>query len=44
MMNNAWEELDSTKLTNLYTHWLMVLDLILKDEDGDRLTKAKRGK
>ena len=40
----AWEELDSVKLTNVYERWKMVLDLILKDDGGDKFVEANRGK
>ena len=41
---NAWDELDSTKLANVYKRWKLVLDLIIEDNGGDRLVEAKRGK
>ena len=28
---NAWDELDSTKLVNVYKRWKLVLDLIIED-------------
>ena len=38
------KELGSTKFTNLYNCWRMVLDLILEDHGGKWLIDAKRGK
>ena len=32
------------KLTNVYEQWNMVLDLILKDNGGDKFIEANRGK
>ena len=36
--------LESVKLQSIYTWWKMVLDLIIKDEGGNRLVEAKCGK
>ena len=36
--------MDSTKLTNVYDRWRVVLDLIIEDNGGDQLIEAKRGK
>ena len=43
-VTRAWEELDAIKLTNVYERWKMVLDLILKDDGGDRFIESNRGK
>ena len=43
-VNDAWKKLDSTKLTNVYNRWLMVLDLVLEDDGGNQLIEAKQGK
>ena len=40
----AWKILQLIKLLNVYTRWLLVLDLIIEDNDGNRLVKTKRGK
>ena len=41
---SAWGEFESVKLENVYERWKLVLDLIIKDNGGDRLIKANRGK
>ena len=43
-VNKAWGELEPIKLENVYNWWKMVLDLIIKDEDGDGKIESKRGK
>ena len=43
-VEEAWKQLDSIKLQNVYNRWKMVLDLIIEDNGGDRLIEAKRGK
>ena len=43
-VDRAWDELDATKLRNVYERWKLVLDLIIKDEGGDRYIEANRGK
>ena len=43
-VEDAWDELESVKLTNVFTRWKMVLDLIIEDNGGDRLVEARRGK
>ena len=43
-VKDAWGELEPVKLQNVYTHWKMVLNLIIEEDDGDRLVEAKRGK
>ena len=40
-VEEAWRQLDSIKLQNVYNHWKMVLDLIIKDNGGDRLIKPR---
>ena len=40
----AWDELDSVKLNNVYERWKMVLDLIMKDDGGDKFVESNRGK
>ena len=44
IMKEAWKQLDSIKLLNVYNHWKVVLGLIIKDNDSDRLVECKRGK
>ena len=41
---DAWDELESIKLANVWNRWRLVLDLIIEDEGGDRKVEAKRGK
>ena len=41
---SAWDELESSKLENVYACWKLVLVLIIKDNRGNRLIEAKRGK
>ena len=41
---DAWDELESIKLANVWNRWRLVLDLIIEDEGGDRKVVAKRGK
>ena len=43
-VDKAWDELDTTKLRNVYERWKLVLDLIIKDDDGERYIEANRGK
>ena len=43
-MDKAWDELDATKLRNVYERWKLVLELIIKNGGGDRYIKANRGK
>ena len=43
-VNKAWDELDATKLRNVYERWKLVLDLIIKDKGGDRFIESNRGK
>ena len=43
-VRKSWGELDPVKLTNVYNRWKLVLDLIIKDEGGDRKVESKRGK
>ena len=43
-VKKAWEDLDMVKLTNVYERWKMVLDLILKDNGGNKYIEANRGK
>ena len=43
-VTRACEELNAIKLTNVYERWKMVLDLILKDDGGDRFIKSNHGK
>ena len=43
-MTKAWGELDAVKLTNVYERWKLVLDLILKDDGGDRFIESNRSK
>ena len=40
----AWKSLQPIKLLNIYSRWLLVLDLIIKDKGGNRLVETKRGK
>ena len=40
----AWGELDHIKLNNVYERWMLVLDLILKDNGGDKYVESNRGK
>ena len=41
---DAWGELESMKLTNVWNRWRLVLDLIVEGEGGDGMVEAKRGK
>ena len=41
---DAWDELESIKLANVWNWWRMVLNLIIEDEGGNKMVKAKRGK
>ena len=34
-VEEAWKQLDSIKLQNVYNRWKMALDLIIEDNDGD---------
>ena len=43
-VGEAWKQLNSIKLQNVSNRWKMVLDLIIKDNGGDRLIEAKREK
>ena len=43
-INKAWDESDTTNLRNVYERWKLVLDLIIKDEGGDRFIESNRGK
>ena len=43
-VGEAWKQLNSIKLQNVSNRWKMVLDLIIKDNDGDRLINTKIGK
>ena len=43
-MDQAWEDMDAIKLRNVYERWKLVLDLIIKDDGGDRYIEANRGK
>ena len=43
-VERAWGDLDMVKLSNVYERWKMVLDLILKDDGGDKFVEANRGK
>ena len=43
-VEDLWGKLDPVKLQNVYTRWKMVLDLIIKENGGNRLVEAKRGK
>ena len=43
-VDRAWDELDATKLRNVHERWKLVLNLIIKDEGGDRYIEANRGK
>ena len=40
----AWKSLQPIKLLNIYSRWLLVLDLIIEDKGGNRLVETKRGK
>ena len=40
---DAWDELESIKLANVWNWWRMVLNLIIEDEGGNKMVKAKRG-
>ena len=40
----AWLKSEPTKLTDIWNRWLMVINLIIKDEDRDRLVESRRGK
>ena len=40
----AWKSLQPIKLLNVYNRWLLVLDLIIEDNGGNRLVETKRGK
>ena len=44
IVTKSWEELDAMKLTNVYERWKMVLDLFLKDDEGDIFMEANLGK
>ena len=41
---DAWKSLHPIKLLNVYNCWLLVLDLIIEDNSGNRLIETKRGK
>ena len=43
-VDRAWEDMDATKLRNVFERWKLVLDLIIKDDGGDRYIEANRGK
>ena len=43
-VDQAWEDMDAIKLRNVYERWKLVLDLIIKDDGGDRYIEANRGK
>ena len=43
-VKEAWNKFEPQKLTNIWNRWRMVLDLIIEDEDGDRLVESRRGK
>ena len=43
-VGEAWGKFESVKLTNIWHRWRLVLDLIIDDEDGDRLVESRRGK
>ena len=36
-VEEAWEQSEEVKLTTFSEQWCLVLDLIIEDEDGDRL-------
>ena len=40
----TWLKSEPTKLTDIWNRWLMVINLIIKDEDRDRLVESRRGK
>ena len=40
----AWLSFEEVNLANIWVRWQLVLDLIIKDKDGDRLGKSRRGK
>ena len=44
MVDKAWDELDATKLRNVYERWKLVLDLTIKGDGGDRYIETNRGK
>ena len=39
-VDRAWEDMDATKLRNVFERWKLVLDLIIKDDGGDRYIEA----
>ena len=39
-VDKAGGKLDATKLRNVYKRWKLVLDLIIKDDGGDRYIEA----
>ena len=41
---DAWKSTQPIKLLNIYSRWLLVLDLIIEDKGGNRLVEMKRGK
>ena len=43
-VDKAWDELDATKLRNVYERWKLVLVLIIKNNGGDCYIKANQGK
>ena len=43
-VEDAWKQLDSINLQNVYNRWKMVLKFIIEDSGGDRLIEANRGK
>ena len=43
-VSKAWDELDATKLRNVYERWKLVLDVITEDDWGASYIKANRGK
>ena len=43
-VSKAWDKLDATKLRNVYKRWKLVLNLLIKDDGGDRYLEANRGK
>ena len=43
-VDRAWKDLKLVKLKNVQNRLLLVLDLIIEDDGGNRLVESKRGK
>jgi len=43
-VQQAWLQFPAATVEKVYQHWLLVLDLIMKDNGGNRLVESHRGK